>query len=562
MAVKGPWTGVDLSDVSTLFLRPAYPMGGYQGAPNHSRRTAQLSLELSAAAYTMDPERWTQAGWRDFSMLVNRSLLTGPMLNSSVSPINDLTRATLQTLAKLKMSALNPIGQVQGLRQPQEETSSLKAIVMQKPANGLFVIAIGFMGTGRQLGDWLPNLRMEPQDGLHGGFLQLTQEFWGVLDQIVFGSAAHALGRPSLSLNGVIDALKRPGARFRLWVSGHSQGAAVAQVFIDRLLREGVLPQYICGFGFASPSVAYPGRALPAQGYPITHLLNADDVVPRVGAWCHMGECLTFAPQPEDRRRMYGAQAEAPCFREAQRLLLQTEAATDALQNAIAILRVLRQQSEVSLRKILRVGEQVPLLDFLNGSEDSLLRLLDRLCGRLESGYLAISGEDVLPEDALARRQAVWSALLTQYGMAEWFKAIRDACLLPHRLYLGQEYTPAYRYIVGECLPRLTHTAAFAAQRTALCGGEARVRPAARSIYPTWSSGRTFHPAARRKPDLTPALQLPIADESTVPDEVTAVQPPAAPQQARRVPLPANRLSRYAAAFRLLSASRARNRKP
>ena len=289
MAAQGPFTGVSLSDISALFLRPSSDGGRSEGAPNHSKQALQQSFELAAAAYTMDPDCWIQAGWRDFSMLVNRSLITGAALNSAGTPLNDLTRTTLQTLARLKMSALNPIEQVMSLRQPGDETNSLKAIVMLKPYAGLMTVAISFMGTGRQLGDWTANLRMNPQDGLHEGFLQLTQEFTERLTQIEFPYAAFRMNRSSLNLAGIIDTLKQPGSLFRLWVCGHSQGAAVMQIFIDWLLGEGVRTEYLSGIGFASPSVAHPGRPLPAGGYPITHVINEDDLVPRVGAWRHLG---------------------------------------------------------------------------------------------------------------------------------------------------------------------------------------------------------------------------------------------------------------------------------
>ena len=256
MDVKSPLTGVLLSDISGLFRRSPRAPGVYDGAPNHSRQSVQLSYELAAASYTMDPDVWIQAGWRDFSMMVNRSLMTGEMLNSAGTPLNNLTRATLQTLAKIKMSALNPVEQYLSLRQPDDETNSLKAIVMLKPHAGLMTVGISFMGTGKQIGDWTANLRMDPQDGLHEGFLQLTQEFTERLTQIVFPYGAFRMNRSSLTLAEIIETLKRPGSLFRLWISGHSQGAAVMQIFIDQLLREGVLPEYLCGFGFASPSVA------------------------------------------------------------------------------------------------------------------------------------------------------------------------------------------------------------------------------------------------------------------------------------------------------------------
>ena len=557
MTMKGPYTGVSLFDISTLFLRPAHAAQLPDGAPNHSRRTVQLSLELAAAAYTMDPDIWSQAGWRDFSMLVNSSLMTGAALNASGTPLNDLTRATLQTLARFKMSALNPIGQFLGLRQSDEETATLKAIVMLKPQMGLMTVGIGFMGTGKQVGDWTANLRMEAQDGIHEGFRQLTDEFDRQLSQIVFPYAAGVLDRSSLSLRDIIDMMKEPGCRFRLWVCGHSQGGAVMQVFIDQLLREGVRPEYLCGFGFASPSVAHPGRPLPAEGYPITHIFNSDDLVPHLGAWQHLGECLVFAPEAEDRRRMYGPAAEEPCFQKMQRLLRRAETAPEGLMTGLAILRVLREQSEGTLQRAM--GEAGPLTELFSAGEGSLLKLLDSVYARLEHGYIAVSGEEQVPQAELEVLARVWGALLTEYGITAWVRGLKNACLLPHRLYRdADDIVPSYRYIANEGVARLQRRPAFEPRLTALRGGQAAPRAAVRTVYPSWSAGRVFRKAVVTRPVLPEVDEPDAAEPADEPAAVTKI--PSAPQPVRMAEKVASHVSRYTSAFHGLSALRARKK--
>ena len=512
MPVKVPMTGVDLSDTACLF-----PASG--GAPELSPAAVRLSYELATAAYTMDPGRWLQAGWQDCSFLVNRSVITGEMLNSSGTPLNGLTRAALQKFARLKMSALNPVEQVMSLHQPEQESASLKAIVMIRPQGEQMIVAVGFMGTGKQLGDWEANLRMAVRDGLHEGFLQLAQEFIEKLPQIRFPWAAGVLKQPDLSLREIIDGLKQPGSPFRLWVCGHSQGGAAMQTFIDRLLQDGVRREYLRGFGFASPTVAHPGRPLPPDGYPITHIMNADDLVPRLGAWAHLGECLAFDPAEDDRAKMYGPAAQDPCTLQARRLLEQAETAPEALLDGIAILRVLRRQSEATLRRVLGETEQMPFTDLLNAGEDSVLSLLDRVAGRLEQGYLYVSGEADLPEARLSALTGAWEALLREHGAAAWIRGIKNACILPHRLYdaAGDEI-PSYFYIVTEGLDRL--------------------RPAA-------------------DPSAPPAV---LDRGTTAPEAVKRVYRPAVP----RPLLPhaaAIRLRRYAASLRLLAASHALKRR-
>ena len=81
MYVKGPWTGADLSEAASLFRQREGASG--DSAPNLAPHSLQLSYELAAAAYTMDQAVWHQAGWQDFSLIVNGSLITGAALNMS-----------------------------------------------------------------------------------------------------------------------------------------------------------------------------------------------------------------------------------------------------------------------------------------------------------------------------------------------------------------------------------------------------------------------------------------------------------------------------------------------
>ena len=551
MTGNGPWTGIGLSDVRPLFRYCPGDAADTDGGLNRACSTIKMSYELAVAAYTMEPECWAQAGWQDFSMLVNRSLMTGAMLNGAASPINGLTRATLQKIARMKMSGLNPIGQYLGLHQPGDETASLKAIVMLKPQDGLMTVGIGFMGTGKQLGDWMPNLRMAPADSMHAGFVQLAEEFEGFLDQIVFPCTAGILDRPALTLHDIIDDLKRPGSAFRLWICGHSQGGAVMQAFIDRLLQGGVRREYICGYGFASPSVAHPDKPLPAEGYPIMHIFNADDIVPHMGAWRHLGECLLFMPGEADRKQMYGPAAEDPCTRSAMRLLQETRTAPDALMHGMAILRVLRRQSEGTLRGVFGEVEN-PVTELLSAGEGSILRLLDSLSDQLGRGYLAISGEPFISQVELVTLSQRWEALLRQYGVAVWVRAVMNAGMLPHRFYRNVPGgTAAYLYIVREGLPRLRRASAFIPRLNPL-GIRASSLHAARPVYPGLSGGRVYRCTKPRIPD------SPIS-EKTMPD-APEKEPASAPQTGPKRLKKPHRAAGYAAALRLLSASKVRRR--
>ena len=95
----------------------------------------------------------------------------------------------------------------------------------------------------------------------------------------------------------VLDMLKYERSPVSLVVTGHSQGAALMQIFIAHLLQNGVLPQYVLGCGFASPCVA-AARTLKNADYPIYHIVHADDAVPRIGGAMHLGLCRVMPDTP------------------------------------------------------------------------------------------------------------------------------------------------------------------------------------------------------------------------------------------------------------------------
>ena len=253
----GQLTGASLRDAGRLFL--PYGVDAFGG-----RRRAlgldglKLSFELARMAYTLDVEPWMRAGWTDFSIQVDNQLIT------------DMTSREDQSIAERKLSMLgslkltrarralkesNPLARVTGALRQLEESDTLKAVVMIHPAqDGRYVVAIGFMGTGARLYDWFSNFRVSTEDGFHKGFYQLTQTFLKNEGNIQFPDTAKALGLKALTLSDILTEMQEEDSRFSLWMAGHSQGAAVMQVYCDRLLRNKQIPSArVIGCGFASP---------------------------------------------------------------------------------------------------------------------------------------------------------------------------------------------------------------------------------------------------------------------------------------------------------------------
>ena len=286
----GVLTGCDLSAAESL-VRPFVRDPFHRLRPPFSPEAAQLSLELAHTAYTLDLDAWKAAGWNDFSILIDDSLQSG-LDHGGVKSRFKLLRA------KAALKEYNPISQISGALRQRERSDTIKAVCMMKPdGEGRFLVAIGFMGTGSRFYDWFSNLRFTPEEGFHRGFYQLCESFEMNAEEIVFPAAAQALGLEKLTLGEVFSEMRSLSSRFRLWMAGHSQGAAVMQVFTHRRITDGgVLPQNIVGYGFASPTVATGQFVYDPAAYPLYHILNEDDVVTKLGALLHLGLCAQFTP--------------------------------------------------------------------------------------------------------------------------------------------------------------------------------------------------------------------------------------------------------------------------
>ena len=446
MSVPGVLTGVDLEDSSPVFSASG------QRPEALTREAACLSLELSATAYSMHIAPWQNAGWRDFSILADDDLLTGGALNGSTSAVGGLTRDVMQTLTHMRVTMRGPVTQYLGFkRYADENASACKAVVMSRRAGGRILIAIGFMGTGKRLFDWIPNLRIRPENGYHGGFFQLTEQFFSAAGKIEFPEAAKEMGLPRLTLANVLIYMKTPSSPFRLWVSGHSQGAAVMQVLIDRLVDSGVAENLISGVGFASPSVTEQVRR-DGWKLPIRHVLNADDVIPRVGFRGHLGISYFFMPDRQQREEMYRSEWDSPCFQEILRFYRQAEDTGDVLMMSMAALELLRGQSADTVRRLQTAVEQLPAFqDRQRGGSEWTIPVLDGLTAQLREQYIAFSGGADVPEEKLAGIRFRFEEMASQYGLTAWLNAAFRGVTLPHKLYMDPdkgESPASYQYIV------------------------------------------------------------------------------------------------------------------
>ncbi len=419
----------------------------------YSPDCAGLSLQLSVLAYTMEVDPWRAAGWQDVSYHVNHRLLTGEAANGGDGGrFSGLFSEYRQYRARFAAKSANIINQVLGTVRQREKSDSCKAVVMAKPVGeGRYLIAIGFMGTGKHLYDWIANFRIANEEGMHQGYLQLARHFEERMGEIVFEQTASEMGFPTLTLQDIIEECRRSNSRFRLWLSGHSQGGGIMQVFAYRAMLRGVLPENIIGYGFASPSVIY-GQVRPIPGMQLYHLLNRDDLVPRVGAQWHIGQCLVYQPDGDMRLICYGDMSRNRDFRSVLSLLLHVRNTWDGLVLLDAIISALAalddEETMGALSALLEKWLPDKVTDMVGDRVDDGMMFIRRF---IEKQYQ--ENRDVpVPTERVKHLSLRIVDMMRRMGTRTFVKWLFRGLGVPHRLRSGEDngnLVPAYAYIAG-----------------------------------------------------------------------------------------------------------------
>ena len=451
--VPGPVTGVDLTRAETLMCPwMADPWGRLR--PPISLEALQMSAELSAACQSLNITPWLWAGWRDVTVQVD----------GEVTPLErewrSLSAKLQRSLIRAKISGVNPLQQISGALKERSAASTGKAVVMLRPApGGKYVVAICFMGTGARFYDWFSNFRIATPEGIHQGFSQLTDQFEGNEGRIGFPETARALRLPQLTLRHILEEAKSPDSRFRLWLCGHSQGGAVMQVYARRkLLQSGVHPSNIVGWGFASPSVATGDAAADPAVYPLYHVHNSDDLVPRCGAAVHLGVCLVYPADEPLRKACYAWPRDAASVqaRLAVRPLVQQMTDTPGcIVQVTAMLMVLEGCTPREIAEALGVEDSIPASRLLERFD--VKETLAGIIRRMEAAYLSVTGQP-LPGERLVSAIALIREVAQQVGWKALIGAMSQLLRYPHRMSVprdGSRDTP-YTWIARHGAHRLT----------------------------------------------------------------------------------------------------------
>lgn len=446
MTGYGKCTGQRLDDTAAL-CAPWERNNGCP-APVFRQEAARLSLELCALTYDMDVAPWKAAGWRDVTCRAVQPEEEGDRGAEENAPGKSRHLMGIGPLLRESLSYLQDTLHRKSRKAPEKQT-----VMLHPLPEGRYIVAIGFMGTGKQLSDWTVNFKIDREEEAHQGFLEVTREFEALEEEIRFPETAREMGRDRLTLKDVITECCHPHSRFTLWLAGHSQGGAVMQLYAWHLVQRGVLRPHIIGYGFASPSVFYDRPDHNLQDYPLFHLQNGDDAVARMGARKHVGQCRVMNPDEEMRKTCYGALWQDPLFRKILSLVTRLRDSGDVLIFLSALLDALESLPDDEILAVISGVFSKVLPDKLTGLLGGRIDgLLENLKFRLNRLYFSVIGSASMPREKLLIYEASVSRLIRQYGARTFARMLLTVLGTPHKLRTKPDYPgqAPYEYLVTQ----------------------------------------------------------------------------------------------------------------
>ncbi len=427
------YTGTDLSDLSWY---EATNLGQLD------RQAARFGLELAQLAYDFEVGQWLEAGWTDVTIQVNSRLFSGVRASDDASSWRQQAlNLVLPKLAHGLKAVANPVVEIKSLLNQDMELDTGKAVVLLKPeAEGKFTVAIGFMGTGKRAQDWAGNMRFLHEDDLHEGFSYIANQFINNEADIHFPTAAKALGLSDLTLKEVLENCKKADSPFRLVMAGHSQGAAVLQVWTWKKRREGILREHLNGFGYAAPVVAT--RFMETDdACPVTLFLAEQDIFTRVGLKRHIGAVYCLPADEAFRATCYGKYDKDPLFNDMLKLFNGLSDTQIGLLFCMGYLKSLASRPEkiifeslaAFLEKPWAENLAEPLADLPMRTEEWTLKLLQQSKSTFTRFYLDVTGLEPV-NDQVEEMYALINPIMNRYGAIAFSQMIVKALHLTHSL--------------------------------------------------------------------------------------------------------------------------------
>ena len=452
----GRYTKTPLCDASDLLAEPREDAWGYVRLP-YSPRLMRLATEISAATYAFDFAPFFQSGWMDATLQVETRLFPHVDAYYAHKTPHEFIRSGMKLRRAKSMLSPAFTDVLRAMRQ-LITTDTGKAVIMALPLDkDHFAIAVSFMGTGRKFYDWFTNFKLSCRNGMHEGFLNTARLFDRNSDRIAFPRVARALGRSTLTLSDVLAECTQPDSRFRLFLCGHSQGGAVAQAYCHLLRTEhAVSLAHVTGYTLGSPTAA--GADFPENPavYPFYHLINEDDLVPRMGACMHLGVEMRFSPDPDFRRRVYPDSGNIAASTRMRAILRPVQTMPDAILLFVAALRaVMHLPVRSDIPAVLgtlfaQLHRFAPALQTLGLRPADLAQSLEH---RLLAACRTLS-PDAVNGPRLALLEHEIADFITQFGAEAFSRCLEELCIAPHMLmYDRPAHAAPYQAIAARQLP-------------------------------------------------------------------------------------------------------------
>lgn len=167
--------------------------------------------------------------------------------------------------------------------------------------NGEILIAVAFKGTDSlNINDDLSDMyKAVDKDGFHKGFMFNAKQFYNKADKITFN-----LDGETVKLSDILSDMKNENSKYKMLVTGHSLGAAVADIYSGYFLKnDNINDNNIVTVTYGTPKSCSADYSY--SGDNIINVINTDDMVPTIGAEEHLGTCLYFTPSEEFRKQNY-----------------------------------------------------------------------------------------------------------------------------------------------------------------------------------------------------------------------------------------------------------------
>ncbi len=452
-AIPGKRTLEDLADPSDFFAKAEADAWSDCRAP-FSAHLARLSAELAADVYELSLSQWRSAGWQDCTFVVENRVFR--LEADGDSRMQLLEREWRRRKARAFLQRRNVVmDSVNALRQIFV-TDLGKAVVMTRVCeDGKIVVAISFIGTTEKLSDWMSNFKIRESGGLHSGFSALAMQFAAQAPQITLPELGGELNRETVTLEEILEECKKTDSRFVLWISGHSQGGGVAQAFVQDLLERGVRPEAIRAYTFAAPTVAVCNPSLHPEAYPIYNIVNADDLVTRIGAQVRLGVDCTYYPDDAFRCRYYGLETPHDAFDRMFSITSQLADQKETFAFAIAMMKLFAKSDEEGVLHDF-FNEVIPHLSLLYKMSLSRAEIAAFFLDWLNATHAQVIG-GAADEAQVAYFAAQLTRCMEDFGGVTSAIALRQAVFEPHHIRIKHDKTtiPAYIAIVRRYLQDL-----------------------------------------------------------------------------------------------------------